>query len=76
MSSKACALGAWRLRHARLTQREAADRAGIPLRHAAAIESNPSQATLGALASYVQACGGKLECVVEIGGVRRLLMLP
>lgn len=72
---KACALSAWRLRHARLTQRDAADRAGIPLRHASAIESHPSRATLGALAGYVQACGGTLECFVEIGGVRRRLVL-
>lgn len=74
-SVKACALGAWRLRHAKLTQAEAADRAGIPLNHASTIETNPSRATVGALGSYVQACGGKLECWLEVGGVRRLLVL-
>jgi hypothetical protein len=68
-------LGAWRLQHAKLTQREAADRAGIPQPHASHIESDPSRASLGAVESYVRACGGKLECTVEIGSVRRLLIL-
>ena len=72
---KPCTLAAWRLRHAKLTQQEAADRAGIPLSHASSIESAPDRATLGALSRYVQACGGKLECFVEIGGVKRLLVL-
>ena len=73
--AKPCALGAWRLRHAKLTQQEAADRAGIPHAHAAAIEADPGRATVGAVESYVRACGGKLECWVEIRGVRRLLVL-
>jgi hypothetical protein len=72
---RTCTLSAWRLRHAPLSQAEAADRAGITPRHASAIESSPGRATVGALASYVQACGGKLECIVEIGGLRRLLVL-
>src|SRR5688572_32075078 len=68
-------LSAWRLHHAKLTQREAADRAGITQRHASSIESRPPNATLGALRAYVEACGGRLEIVLELGGVRRLLML-
>jgi hypothetical protein len=49
--TKPLTLAAWRLRHAKLTQPEAADRAGIPLPHASTIESNPSRGTPGALAS-------------------------
>lgn len=72
---KACTLGAWRLRHAKLTQQEAAERSGLPHADVSRLENYPSEATVGALASYVRSCGGKLECWVEIRGVRRLLVL-
>lgn len=74
-SSRSVDLAAWRLHLAKLTQREAADRAGITQRHANQIEANPRAATVGALKSFVEACGGRVEVTVEIGGVRRLLVL-
>lgn len=61
-------LGTWRQRVANLTQTEAAARAGIPQALANQIETSTHRASLGAVANYVRACGGRLRVTVEISG--------
>jgi hypothetical protein len=75
VSSARVTLASWREHVADLTLAEAADAAGITVRHAVQLEHAPVRATLGALVAYVAACGGSVTILLSVDGDERRLAL-